>query len=416
MKKLCLFFSLAILLGACSRSDNRVAPPVDPPEHGAAEAAKPLPSATTLPADDLRYIPSRDRVLMHSDADPVETSWISLGMDIPTILPKISYGLLIAESPLLDGNRNPRGESLPRGGHVKVLEAGQWEAAAGEYRRLYRLEKGFVDSAGLALILAEAGGCSVGFIPRKIAVSRGESEYSLLAIIDSSRTTLVDTSSFVFPDSFHPSGPLRLSIEDANADGLPEIVLEAETIVSFHYLGATPLRWVAWLRPKAGTWAPVLLYNERFATDEGYSYDATARAFATRGSGFFDTVKVTTAFVNAAPSGEFRTSVNSFFVWDGTAYRRNAEAELPRQGTVTSDDAAIYRKPDTGSEVVQTLRAGDPLYVYDRSDTRQTEDDPASWWYRVSTKSGSEGWTSGTHLKLSWIDPLKVNREVFQAH
>jgi hypothetical protein len=136
MKKLCLFFSLAILLGACSRSERRPLPPAAPPEDGAAEAARPLPPATPRFPDDLLYVPSRDRVLMHNDADPVETSWISLGMDIPTLLPKIMYGLLIAECPLLDGNRNPRGEILPRGVRVKVLEAGDWEATAGGYRRL----------------------------------------------------------------------------------------------------------------------------------------------------------------------------------------------------------------------------------------------------------------------------------------
>ena len=39
-----------------------------------------------------------------------------------------------------------------------------------------------------------------------------------------------------------------MSLEDVNADSQPEILLEAETIVSLRYLGATPVRWKAWLR------------------------------------------------------------------------------------------------------------------------------------------------------------------------
>ena len=53
---------------------------------------------------------------------------------------------------------------------------------------------------------------------------------------------------FPFPDSFHPSGVVSVSLQDVNADSLPEILLEAETIVSVRYLGATPVRWKAWLR------------------------------------------------------------------------------------------------------------------------------------------------------------------------
>ena len=53
------------------------------------------------------------------------------------------------------------------------------------------------------------------------------------------------------------------------------------------------------------------------------------------------------------------------------------------------------------------------LFVFDRSDTRQSPDDPGSWWHKAVTKSGPEGWISGTSIELSWIDPLKVNREVF---
>ncbi len=56
-----------------------------------------------------------------------------------------------------------------------------------------------------------------------------------------------------------------------NRDGGSELVLEAETIVSLRYPGATPLRWVAWFQPAVGFRKPILLYNKSFATDEGTS-------------------------------------------------------------------------------------------------------------------------------------------------
>ena len=60
-----------------------------------------------------------------------------------------------------------------------------------------------------------------------------------------------------------------------------------------------------------------------------------------------------------------------------------------------------------------TLSKGDQLYVFDRSDTRQSRNAPASWWYKAVTKAGMEGWISGTMTELSWIDPLKFNRAAF---
>ena len=127
--------------------------------------------------------------------------------------------------------------------------------------------QGWIDSSAAALILAEANGLAVGIVPRKIVIGGGESEYCLLAISDGRHVTLVDTSIFPFPDSFHPSGVLKVSLEDVNADSLPEVLLEAETIVSLRYLGATPVRWKAWLRRREGTLIPIFRYNMGFGSD-----------------------------------------------------------------------------------------------------------------------------------------------------
>jgi len=56
---------------------------------------------------------------------------------------------------------------------------------------------------------------------------------------------------------------------------------------------------------------------------------------------------------------------------------------------------------------------GDQLFVFDRSDSRQSPKDDSSWWYRAVTRTGAEGWISGTVLELSWVDPMVTNRERF---
>ena len=73
---------------------------------------------------------------------------------------------------------------------------------------------------------------------RKIDIAGGESQYNLLAISSKGAVTLIDTSALVFPDAFHPSGAVRLSIEDVNSDGTLKVVLEADTIVSLQFLGS----------------------------------------------------------------------------------------------------------------------------------------------------------------------------------
>ena len=422
MKMLLLISSLAIVLAACSRSEKQPAgAPPALPEPSAQKESPPQQTAKPLAEGGVSYLPSIDRVLTRGDAEPVETSWVSLGMSFPTRLGDIRYGLLLSETPLLDAAYVPTASLLPAGAHVEVLEIGGWQKAPDGFRNMCRVRydsvtgpvEGWVDSAAAALITAESGGISAGVVLRKIAIGRGESEFNLLAIAADSRVTLIDTSVFVFPAAFHPSGALEISITDANADGLPELVMEAETIVSLQYLGASPLRWVAWLRPKAGAWAPILLYNTRFGTDEGYSYTASSRAFDSSGKGTLDTVKVTTEYLLVSGHGEFRNTISSFFGWNGSEYRKAAAEDLPRQGTVTAVQAPVLRDPSAESGTVDTLHAGDMLYIFDRSDTRQSREETSSWWYRVVTKSGTEGWIDGGSVALSWIDPLKVNRETF---
>ena len=422
MKMLLLLSSLAIVLAACSRSEKQPsgAPPALP-EPSAQEDAPSQQNAQPPVEGGVTYLPNIDRVLTNGDTEPVETRWVSLGMSFPTRLADIRYALLLSETPLLDAAHVPASSPLPAGAHVEVLEIGDWKKVPDGFQNAYRVRydpgtgpvEGWVDSAAAALIIAEAGGISAGVVLRTIAIGRGESEFNLLAIAADSRVTLVDTSVFVFPAAFHPSGVLEISITDANADGLPELVVEAETIVSLQYLGASPLRWVAWLRPKAGAWAPILLYNERFGTDEGYSYTASSRAFDSSGQGTLDTVKVTTDYLLVSRQGEFRNTVTSFLGWSGSEYRTTAAEDLPRQGTVTAGQAPVLRDPSAESGIVDTVHAGDMLYIFDRSDTRQSREETSSWWYRVVTKSGAEGWIDGGSVALSWIDPLKVNREAF---
>jgi hypothetical protein len=197
--------------------------------------------------------------------------------------------------------------------------------------------------------------------------------------------------------------------------------VEGETIVSLRYLGATALRWVAWLRPTEGLWKPIFIYNQSVATDEGYAYTATARAFSSTGSGTVDMIRVNTDYLIVSDQQEFRTTVVSFYPRKGSEYRKASLEDLPKQGSVSTDEASLLGEPSTAATAaaaaeavpVATLRRGELLFVFDRSDTRKSAEDAASWWYKAVTKSGAEGWINGDSITLSWIDPMTVNREAF---
>src|SRR5208337_950446 len=150
------------------------------------------------------------------------------------------YGLTLVDTALVDKDGNSKGTMIPEATQFILLEAGQWVQWGSDFRRLYRvranlagsLVQGWIDSSAAALILADTNSLAVGVVPRKIVVGGGESEYSLLAIADGRHVTLVDTSIFPFPDSFHPSGVVHASLGDVDSDSQPEVLLEAETIVS----------------------------------------------------------------------------------------------------------------------------------------------------------------------------------------
>jgi hypothetical protein len=340
-------------------------------------------------------------------------------MSFPARLGEVRFGLVLSDAQLLDQTGTPKGPTVSAGSRVKVLDAGPWSDARTGFRRLYRVllgpgtTEGWIDGSSLALVTDEKGPLSVGVVPRRITIGGGEAEYNLLAVADAGTVTLIDTSAFPFPDEFHPSGVLRAAISDASGDGRPEVVVQAETIVSLRYLGATPLVWVAWLRPGDGTWAPILQYNESFATDAGYSYSASMRAYDSTGSGMLDMVRVDTEYVLISGESEFRSNTVSFYPWSGSSYRKAVLDELPRRGTVTTDGAALRRQPGADAAVEQKLTRGDALFVFDRSDTRASADNSSPWWYRAVTRSGLVGWISGADLELTWLDPLTENRAVF---
>lgn len=120
-----------------------------------------------------------------------------------------------------------------------------------------------------------------------------------------------------------------------------------------------------------------------------------------------------TAYTVVSGPDEFRTETVSFFRWNGTEYKKVPLEDLPKVGRVTADSAVLLADPNAQGAVAATLSRGDQLYAFDRSDTRQSRDDPSSWWYKAVTKSGVEGWISGTKVELSWIDALKLNRAAF---
>jgi hypothetical protein len=424
MKKAMLVAAIALTLSACSRSEK--------PISGSESARGQLSGSATNARFDsspptegrLLYYPARERVLASGDNSSDDMNWQPLGLTFPAMLEQVHEGLTVVDTPLLDKDGNSKGALIPEASHFTLLAVGQWERWGSDFRRLYKVRiktvggfaQGWIDSSAAALILAEANGLSVGIVPRKILLGGGESEYSLLAIADGRDVTLVDTSTFPFPDAFHPSGVVEVTLEDVNADSQPEILLEAETIISLHYLGETPVRWKAWLQRRDGALVPIFQYNVSFGSDAGYSYTATDRAFNSNGGAMRDVVRVDTEYTLVSGEEEFRNRTVSFYPWNGSEFKRAALQDLPKLGTVTAQRASLLADADAQSRVLTTLSKGDQLYVFDRSDRCQSRDDPSSWWFEAVTKSGIEGWISGTVIELLWIDPLKFNRTAFISH
>ncbi len=432
MKKAVLVSLVVLALSACSRTGRPAAGaaadrPIPAPAGAPAPAAPAfLATPGSRPEDRIIYYPSMDRVLYPGDASGDDMQWKPLGIVLPEGLGQVRHALVLTDTALLDKDGNPNGVVIPEGAQLSVQEVGEWIASGSGFTRLYRIQgrihggkdavQGWIDSANAPLILAEEPGLQVGIIPRKIVIGSGESEYSLLVVVDGTHVTILDTSYFPFPDGFHPSGVVSVSLQDVNADSRAEIVLEAETLISLRYLGATPIRWKAWLRRGyIGALVPIFRYNESFGSDAGYSYTATERRFDSDGKGSAGTVRVDTEYMLVSGADEFQNHTVTFYPWDGSEFRHDTLQDLPALGTVAADQAALYEQADTQSDTVAPLSRGDQLYVFDRGDTRQSPADARSWWYRAVTKSGIEGWIMGTLVDLSWIDPLKTNRTVFLA-
>ena len=365
------------------------------------------PEAPAAPSAFLRFVPSQQRVFMQSDSDEIVMQWVPVGMTFESARAQLLHGLLLAETSLGEEILSPLSP-------VEVLSATAWERSAGSYRRSYAVKSlgarnpvsGTVDSAQCLLVTAESGGLSAGFLERRISVDGGESDYNVLAVVADGAVTLADTSAWVFPESFHPSGVRGVTITDVNGDGSPELVVSVETIVSLNYLGATPLAWECWLPARSPASGPLFQFNEGFATDEGSSYTAARRLVDSDGDGVRETVKVTTDIEEVSEERGFANRIVSFYRWDGSRFAKQAVDELPRLGSVAVQQATLFADTSIESGSVAEAAQGDLLYIFDRSDS-------PPFWYRAVTKQGAEGWIAGSDVDLAWVDPLKVNREAF---
>lgn len=356
---------------------------------------------------------------MTSDGESLGLDWRPLGMSFPSQLGDVLYGYVFAPAPMMDAAGGARGPTIPAGSRVTVLAAGPWIASDTSSVRRYRVSwdpesaQGWIDGSSPALITAEEGTLAAGIVPRRIVVNGGDSDYSLLAIVDRGATTLIDTSSFPFPEAFHPSGVPQVSIADVNGNGTPKVVVHGETIASLRTLGTTSLQWMAWLRPRDGQRTSILFCDESFATDAGYSYTTTMRSFASAGTSMKDVVRLDTEYVPVSGEREFRTNTVSFYQWTGTAYRKDPLQDLPRRGTVTVPRTALLSSPDGQQRSLPALAQGEEVFVFDRSDAPRSPGQPPTWWYDVVTHAGAEGWVDGSGLALAWIDPMEENRAVF---
>jgi len=393
MKRLCSVFC-ALLVLSCSRPEN----------------------PGRLATVDL--VPSRQRVFAQNDSETPVTSWLPLGMSFASTRTSMLYGLLIQDGTALDGTRKPVGRTLRRGLHIVVRDASAWQPAGSTYRRWYEVSQegstrlDWVDSSSVALITAQSGSLKGGFLERKVSIAGGESEYNVLVLCDGDAVSLIDTSVLVFPDAFHPSGATSVSFEDVNADGTPEAVVQAQTIVSLQFLGASPLSWEAWLREKDGRWGAIFRFNSGYGTDQGNSYTATRRAFSSTGAGFLDTVKVTTNLMETTAQGVFGATTETFFLWNGTVYKEDQPWGMPQKASVISG-AELKAFPQSTGETVAKLKGGDELFAFDRGDARAAAGGEDGFWLHATTRAGKDGWIRSGLVKLEKIDPLKVNRQVF---
>ena len=399
----------AFLLPGCERgrragnSSIESAPELPRPE---SEPEATAPQAVA-PSSVVRYVPSKERVFAPGDTEEIVMQWMPMGATLESARAQVLHGLLLAQTALGEDLLLPLSSTA-------VVSATDWEKSAGAWRRTYMVkalggekpQTGSVDSASCVLVTAESGGVSAGFLERKIDIGGGEAQYNILAVVSGGTVTLADTSAWIFPDSFHPSGVRAVTIDDVNGDGSLEIVVSMETILSLNYLGATPLAWECWLPARSAAAGPLFQFNESFATDEGSAYTASRRLIDSDGDGMRETVKVATEIEESSEEGEFTNTIVSFYLWDGSRYVKQAAEELPRLAAVTAERATLFADTSIESGSVAGAEQGSLLYVFDRSDS-------APWWYRAVTKEGAEGWIAGTDVQLSWIDPLKVNRQSF---
>jgi hypothetical protein len=462
----CLLAALcAVLLVSCSRSRSGEQQAPQPPSSSAPQASSPAPRVDQVPATSsaqaegvVSYIPSRDRVLFAGETGEGHTSWLTLGAGFAELRAQGGgRGIIVAPSTLFSGEAAlTEAGTLPALSRVTLLGSTAWERVGGRFRKLYHVRvsaggpplEGWVDCGTCAVITAEKAGLSVGVLERKVVVSDGDSEYSVLVLARGTTATLIDTSSYLFPESFHPGGIVSAAIDDPDGDGVQEAVVVADFIVSLSYLGASPLRSELWLRERGGTVVPVLRINRSFGTDEGYEYTADRTVLDTDGDGFRETVKVVTQHRENSGQRTFQNTLVSFYVWDGSQYRKDAGQDLPRLGTITADGAALQAAPGSSAAEAQAgsaaapggaagggatagsgaspsggapaaasgapaLPRGTAVFVYDRSDSSEPAAPGRVFWFHVLTRDAGEGWVRGSDMSTEWADPYKVNRGVF---
>jgi hypothetical protein len=423
----------AVFLAACTRPPQKPPAPAGPPPEPAPETAGQAGPADqaprTQPDSLLSFLPSRSRALYAGETGAADTAWTPLGVEFTQLLARAGgKGMILGEATLYSGEAAlTEAGTLSAQTRVTVLGATPWEAVGGRFRRLYHVKapaaprdvSGWVDSSACALILSETQGLSIGVMERKIVVSEGESEYSILVLARPGGVTLADTSAFLFPDSFHPGGIVGAEITDVNGDGVAEIVVEADFIVSFSYLGASPLRAEIWLARADGGFRVIFKYNKSFATDEGYRYSATRTLLDTDGDGLRETVKTVTEYTQETGADPFKNTLISFSVYNGTQYVKDPGQDLPKMGSVSAGGALLSAEPGgpepSAPDASDMISAGDTVFVLDRADSSQASDGEKGFWYRVLTHGEREGWVKGAHLTLEWVDPYKMNRARFLA-
>ena len=408
--------ALVLFLAGCPRGRSpEPRPETPPPQAPAVEQPAPQPGPAPAPAADLlRYVPSKARALFRGDTQELLMSWMPVGATFETARGQVLHGLLLEPAALAaPGDAE---EVLSPLSPVSIESATEWAKTGGAYHRNYAVKGGGHGEAveprrGLLLLLPRHGRVrgSVGGVPRAEDrhLGRGIPVQPARRGIEADR--LAHRYQRVGVSRHLP--PLRRARGDRLRHQLPTARWKSPppSRPSCRSTSSAPRRWCGSAgSPSARARGRPSSSTTRASPPTRAPPPPPRAALSTRtGTACSRRSGSQTSIEEAGEEGEFRNTIVSFYLWDGSRYQKQAADELPRQASVAARAGHAVR----GREHRERLR-GRACARLAPVRVRQERRHAALVQGRVP-KDGQEGWIAAADVELSWIDPLKVNREAF---